>query len=451
MGWVTLDDGQHVYIGSRGELMPRGPGSARTGTASVRARAGEVLRAKAAREQRKSFKPGPLGAKPAALEGRTQLADRSHQVANTGIRSRAAAAIRGARAVQRAHESPETHAQPGDVVNMRVGKIAFDPERFQYKLSTTGEHGVTSQLHGVKQWNPESAGVLSVWKDPANAQTYVVNGHHRLDLANKLGVDKVTVRFLDAPDAATARMKGAVVNIAEGRGTPLDAAKFFREAGGKALIDKHGIPMTEHTAKHGLNLAGLEEGLFKKVINQEIPMERASIIGGSGLSDEHQISVHNMALKGRANNETVKELVANAKSSPTLSVKGRNLFGDTHEEESLALHRAKVSATVSKSLAADKSLFGYVSKSKHAAALEERGRSHIDVAETGKVSSEAAQVLGVFHELKNRGGPIARELNQAAERLHAGEHEATVYKEARQAISGHVKSMLSGGAAAFAA
>ena len=83
-----------------------------------------------------------------------------------------------------------------------------------------------AELHGVKNWNPESAGVISVWRDPENGKTFVVNGHHRLDLANRLGVEKVTARYIDAPDAATARMKGAITNIAEGPGRRLMQPNF---------------------------------------------------------------------------------------------------------------------------------------------------------------------------------------------------------------------------------
>ena len=97
--------------------------------------------------------------------------------------------------------------------------------------------------------------------------------------------------------------------------------------------------MTESTAKHGMAMAGLEPGLFKKVVNQEIPIERASIIGGSGLSHSEQIEVHNMAVKGRANNETLKSLIDNAKASPTIHTTTRSLFGNDEEEKSLMLHR----------------------------------------------------------------------------------------------------------------
>ena len=161
-----------------------------------------------------------------------------------------------------------------------------------------GSHGVTDEMKGVKTWNPESAGVISVWKDPENGKTYVINGHHRLDLANKLGVGKVTARYLDAPDAATARMKGAITNIAEGRGTAIDAAKVFRETGDShETIAKAGIPLTEAKAKQGSDMAGLSDHLFKKVVDREIPVGRAALIGGSGLNEAQQKTVYEQALK----------------------------------------------------------------------------------------------------------------------------------------------------------
>ena len=136
----------------------------------------------------------------------------------------------------------------------------------------------------------------------------------------------------------------------------------------------------------------------------------------------------------------------NAREAHSVTKTTRSLFGDDEEEVSLAFHRAKVAANVSKSLSSDQKLFGLVSKSKNSEALAERGASHIDTEETGKVSDEAKTVLGVFHTLKNRSGPVSHALNHAADRLNAGHKEAEVFKEARQTITGHVGEMLKGGA-----
>jgi hypothetical protein len=121
--------------------------------------------------------------------------------------------------------------QPGAIGEMDPADIKADPVRFQYKRDTGGAAGVGDELKGIKKYDPELGGVLSVWRDPEDGQTYVVNGHHRLDLAMRAGAPSVAVRYLGAETASQARLKGAMINIAEGRGTAIDAAKIFRDNG----------------------------------------------------------------------------------------------------------------------------------------------------------------------------------------------------------------------------
>ena len=77
----------------------------------------------------------------------------------------------------------------------------------------TDATGVTNLLKGRK-WNEDLAGVISAWRDPADGQAYVVNGHHRYQLASENARPDVTVRMIDAPTAAAARAIGALQNIA---------------------------------------------------------------------------------------------------------------------------------------------------------------------------------------------------------------------------------------------
>jgi hypothetical protein len=98
----------------------------------------------------------------------------------------------------------------------------------------------------------------------------------------------------------------------------------------------------------------------------------------------------------------------------------------------------------------DKKLFGLVSKSKHAGALEERSGSHIDTAKTGQISQESAAILEAYDRLKQRSGPVARELTIAEKRLHAGQPKTQVYAEARKRIIEELTRVLKGGKGAFA-
>ena len=165
--------------------------------------------------------------------------------------------------------------------------LTLDPKRFQYKLNTSPE-GVTDLLKG-KRWNDDLAGVVSVWQDPADGKTYVVNGHHRAMLAKETGTPEVAVRYLKAPDAASARAIGALQNIAEGRGTPVDAAKFFRDSGlTPADLEAKGISMGEATAANGLALSRLSPQLFDDAVSGKLRQGRAIAIGKAAPEVEQQ-------------------------------------------------------------------------------------------------------------------------------------------------------------------
>ncbi|HSW49805.1 MAG TPA: hypothetical protein VLH09_06490, partial [Bryobacteraceae bacterium] len=85
----------------------------------------------------------------------------------------------------------------GGIVRMRTSDIARDPERFQFKREAIGKGGTTDEFRQTKKWNENLAGIVSVWLDPKDGKTYVVNGHHRLELAERLGVPDLNVRYIE--------------------------------------------------------------------------------------------------------------------------------------------------------------------------------------------------------------------------------------------------------------
>jgi hypothetical protein len=361
----------------------------------------------------------------------------------TPNRARAAARIKQLRAGR--ITSPENLAKPGEpgyVGEVARESIHFDPQRFQYKQDVvSSQTGSVGSLAGVKKWDKELAGVIQVWKDPANGKTYVVNGHNRLDLAGKIGVDRVTARYLDAKTASEARAKGALTNIAEGRGTATDAAKFFKDTGiKKADLDARGIPLREKIADDGIALANLTPRLFRRVIDGELPQERGAIIGRAGLGETQQHALVDLIdkQKGRTiTNEVLKELTDTVKSSASKASGGFDLFGDVGEQ-SLALHKATIQAAIKSKLSREKKLFGTVAKSKAAEDLT-RGGNTIDRERSGQISAQATEGLHVFDQLKNVSGPISQRLNRAAERVDAGEPRERVIKETYDDILANIK------------
>lgn len=328
-------------------------------------------------------------------------------------------------------------SRPGDIGYLPAKSLNVDPDRFQYKLAP-GAGGMTGSLTGVKKWDPELAGVVQVWKDPANGKMYVVNGHNRAHLAQQLGVDRLAVRVISAKNADEARAKGALTNIAEGRGNAMDAAKFFRDTGiTRADLEAKGVPLKEKIATDGLALSRLETSLFKKVVNGDMPHERAVIIGSSGLDHTEQRALSDLIDKQPKNmpikNDTLRELVDTVKTSTRSTKTTAGLFGDDVEETNLAIFRADIQAHVKRRLSQEKKLFGIVSKTKAAADLQ-RGGNVIDTEQSGAISKEAAQALDVFDRLKKLRGPVSDALNDAAEQLHKGAKAKKVQDETYRRI-----------------
>lgn len=344
--------------------------------------------------------------------------------------------------------------KPGSVVDVPVTELNFDPDRFQYKL-VHGATGSSGSLTGVKTWDPNLAGVVQAWVDPADGKTYVVNGHNRANLAKNLGVDSITVRYLDVKDAQEARAVGALTNIAEGRGNALDAAKFFKDSGmTREDLQRKGIPMREKIATDGLALSELEDNLFRRVIDGDLPQERAVIIGGSGLSKDDQRSLMDLIdqqeKRGRKiTNEVISELTDVVKSSATQTEQQFDLFGSSEVTKNLAIEKATLQAAIRKKLSREKKLFGTVAKSRAAQELEKAG-NQIDVEKSKGVSEQAAQTLAVFDQLKNLSGPVSSLINQASERIANGENVNKVQDELYKSLVSRLPDILKGKTPEFA-
>ena len=342
-------------------------------------------------------------------------------------------------------EAASASTEPGTVRNMKPGEIVFDPGRFQYKLNATEGTGEVGSLSGVRKWDPNLAGVMSVWKDPADGKVYVVNGHNRMALARRLGAEEVTVRFLNAKTATEARAIGAMQNIAEGAGTPMDAAKFFRDTGIRSQTDVEakGLPLRSGQAEKGLKLSKLPGEVFNAVVRGDLSVNRGAIIGGSGLDEAKQREVFKMigSRKGIAD-QTLLELVEHAAASEQRTQTTMDLFGMSQEVKDNLFTRAKLSAGLKAKITREKRLFGTVSKSRAASTLAEKAGNVINQQQSAKVAGEASEALSVFERLKSSSGPISSALNRAADRVEAGESETKVRQELERDVFAAVEQEL---------
>lgn len=114
------------------------------------------------------------------------------------------------------------------VYGVHVSKLHLDPARFQFKQNVDKKTGAGDSLAGAK-FDRVQANTLLVWRDPADGLDYVVNGHHRFNLALQSGYDGyINVCYSRAKTAEEAKVDGAVANIVDGKGTEIDAADIIR-------------------------------------------------------------------------------------------------------------------------------------------------------------------------------------------------------------------------------
>jgi len=343
----------------------------------------------------------------------------------------------------------QTEPKPNEVAdNFPIDKIELDPDRFQYKLENREATGATGSLKGARVFDKALFGVISVWKDPADGKWYAVNGHNRTVFARDMGVRNIPVYHIDAPTAATARVHGALQNIAEGQGTVIDAAKFFRDSSysEEDLKDK-GISFTKGLQRDAMALANLAEWIFKGVINKTFPYERAVVIGGGikdqDLQNEVIRAVEAKEKRGiKITNDVLREIVDQVNAAPVKEMAQTDLFGTTTTKKSLIFEKAAIQAHIAKELAKDKKIFGMVAR--NAEELARVPGQEIKAEASREISQDANKMLAVFDALKRSKGPISDIITKGAERLSEGEDakkvKTEVYNQIREALPGAIST-----------
>ena len=335
-------------------------------------------------------------------------------------------------------------APPAGIVRMPVSDIRMDPDRFQFKQ--LGTEGVSSELKGVKKFNEKLAGVVSVWRDPADGQVYVVNGHHRLELAKRLGQRELNVQFLDAPNATEARAEGAFINIAEGRGTATDVAKFLRDAKATpADLEARGVTLRSDLSRDGLALSRLAPDVFDQVATAKIPQGWGVAIGSLLHAPELQREAVQAARSGkRLSQAEVLEIARQVRDAGTEAVGQETLFGTETQRRALFVQKAQLANQIKRRLATDRRLFGFVSKEGRAEQLGRAGRTQIDVGAAKELAGLSDRSAEIFDRLYTRSGPIADLVTEGARRIAHGETArsaaARIYPEIGAAVRAELES-----------
>jgi hypothetical protein len=166
------------------------------------------------------------------------------------------------------------------VETVPVSQINVDAKRFQFKSNTSKLSGVDESNKLGGDWDARTAGNLYLWQDKSG-KIYVVNGHHRLELAQRNGVENINAiidREADGVTAEQARRNGVLINIRDGQGEVRDYAAFVRDEKLSAEEAEAQGVTARQKGRAGFLLGKSGNTLYEAYRNEVIPESKAVII-----------------------------------------------------------------------------------------------------------------------------------------------------------------------------
>ena len=226
-----------------------------------------------------------------------------------------------------------------EMKSVKVNSIGVDPKRFQFKEETDSKTGTSDKLKGTNKFIKSKAGAITVWQDN-QGKNWVINGHHRVELAQRTNTDNINALLLKESDGYTAekaRETGAMQNIAEGQGTAKDAAQVFRD-GNYTIEDlkKEGLSTKDKSIEKGYNIAQLNDRLYSHVVNKNFNYDKASLIGkefpkGTQENEANQNAVMDYVQQNNPNESELNEAIYMIKGSHN------GMVNDVEENEQMSL------------------------------------------------------------------------------------------------------------------
>jgi len=299
------------------------------------------------------------------------------------------------------------------VYTVPVGSLHVDPARFQYKVKNIDPNtGVTGELKESGRWNPELAGALLVWRDPEDGKDYVVNGHHRHHLARRLGAEDLNVRYIEAENATQARAKGALANIAEGRGSAIDAAKYLRDSGHDVdHFREAGISMSGAIAAQAAILKDLSEKPFQMVTQGRLDEGKALAVAkhlkDHALQDKLFKRLEDREEDGKEWSLREIETAARKMSNAGKVVQsGFDLFGAYEDEQDTFDQEVEIEAYIARELSKEANDYRALADKRRADRVAGVGNILV-VDENQRKADEASAAAGQFDRESHLRGQVA--------------------------------------------
>lgn len=335
---------------------------------------------------------------------------------------------------------PYTPPEKGKIYEVPIDSLNLDPSRFQFKLNTNAR-GVTDDLEGA-EFDPMQAGIIHVWRDPDDGKDYVVNGHHRFNLAKNSGHNgKVNVRYIDADTADDAKAFGAVANIADSKGTATDVAEFIRTRGSNDIRTPAGkkIATKNKLLADGRVLSKLDDTIFRKLKNGSIDEKTARIIAAE-LPDDKEKQLRLFSDIERLGLDASQ---AQDRAWAYASIQGEkqqgSLFGDDAPMEYDVESRSKLIGEIRKALGGAKRAAQAGGSSRNNEYWEsQKLATNFDRDRAKQLSKSAGQTLDFFKDHIRLTGPmqniIKEEHDEYRKAIKAGKGAEKVVERAIERI-----------------
>lgn len=333
-----------------------------------------------------------------------------------------------------ADAAPVEATAPTPVQSHSAGYTMLDPDqigvdagRFQFKAGGD-EQGVTDRLRGVRKWNPDLASPIMAWQD-TGGKLWVADGHQRTGLAKRAkdaGQDNVQVpariyREEDGYSAEDMRYLAAYRNIAEGTGSPVDAAKIFRaaeESTERAGPSAPELPPSSTLVRDGKALAKLSDDAFGMVVNDIVPPDYAAHVGSLIADPQQQVAALDVLAKTQPSNSAqARMIVEDVRNAGFDTMSQGSLFGEEQVTESLFAERAKVLDSALREIRGNRGLFKKAISGE--SALTEAGNQLDTEANQQRLKTDE-QLLALLEANATRRGPVSDALTEAARAVRGG-------------------------------
>jgi adenylate kinase family enzyme len=302
-----------------------------------------------------------------------------------------------------------------------VNKLTTDAKTFQYK-SETNEFGISERLMEVTKWDQPSASTILVYEFK-DGRLAVVDGHQRFGLAKKLIDQKprlfgYRIREVDGYVPDHAMLQGVAINLRQGTGTAIDAAKMLRLKNFDIDAIMASMPIKSEIVKVAQGLTKLSNDSFSMVVNKFIDYKVASRVGELLPDKELHASALTILKKQKFDNmQQVDLILKQIRETPSVKMKEQTLFGVEEFKQSLIVEKSILLTNFAKSTKDKKKLFSLVVSKDE---LLTSAGNKLDNINNEKILTQNAKIQEKIEILATRVGQLSTDLTEAARLYQAG-------------------------------